>query len=109
MQTYTERPTPALDRARKLITFAEADLALRSKDFVQGQWDAPAACLVHDTVSDLDFEPHFLRRRLESVLFRKEALDHYELTVLVPALRNELALARQGADHAQTVDLLPLV
>lgn len=97
----------AFDRLPTITSFAEAELVLRNRDLMVGM--SPEADPVMDHVLQrLHGDEHFDRRRMESVLFRKELLARYELESLLPALREELAKAlRRNPDSTEVpADLL---
>lgn len=97
----------AFDRLPTVTSFAEAALVLRNRDLMVGM--SPEADPVMDHVLQrLHGDEHFDRRRMESVLFRKELLARYELESLLPALREELekALRRNPGATEVPADLL---
>ena len=56
-------------------------------------------------------EPHSERRKLEGILFGREALKSYEVTILAPVLQsslNDLAIRGRSADGVVRADLVPL-
>lgn len=83
-----------------LTTFDDVVEAFRSRDFVQGGGGRrdSAAMIGHGLLS-LAGRDHFDRRRVESVLFRRPALEHFELGVLAPALEAALASRVQERDN----------
>jgi len=90
-------------------SFADAEAVLRSKDMAMA-FDDAAAPLVHDTLSTLERDRHFERRRLMNVIFRKQALEGYELIVLLASLGKHLNRVRFDQPDAPEprVDLLRL-
>jgi cytochrome P450 len=56
-------------------------------------------------------EPHSERRKLEGILFGKEALKNYEVNILAPVLKSslaELAATNRAANGVVRADLVPL-
>jgi cytochrome P450 len=102
-------PPPYIADMTQLNRFAEVSEVLRSPAFRQGshQESKPffGGCLLL-----LDGREHFDRRRLESVLFSKEALLYYEKTVLQPAIDRSMDEVRRQRDGDGTAigDLVPL-
>jgi cytochrome P450 len=97
----------AFDRLPTSTSFSEAELVLRNRDLMVGM--SPEADPVMDHVLQrLHGDEHFDRRRMESVLFRKELLARYEMESLLPALRQEMerALSLDPESNAVPTDLL---
>lgn len=77
----------------------DADDVFRSKDLINGSTVDETILWQHGTVQALNFAPHFERRRIESGLFRREALAYYESEFAVPALQAELRRVRKHCDN----------
>jgi cytochrome P450 len=91
-------------------SYVEIDEILRSRDFRQGS-HTESKPFFGDTLLLLDGDAHLGRRRLESRLFRRDALDYYETHALVPVVEQMLAEARQNraADGTVRADLVPMM
>jgi cytochrome P450 len=85
----------------RLTSFDDVNEVLRrSADFVQGgHWQADL--FIENTLVQLNGQVHLERRRLESPLFRKEAMAHYETTVLAAAIEREFACIRAETEPGQ--------
>jgi cytochrome P450 len=68
-----------------LETFDEIDEVLRSPKFVQGQ-HRQSLMFLGDTILLIDGDAHFARRRMESELFDRTALQYYESYALRPTI-----------------------
>lgn len=102
-------PPPYIADMTKLDTYDEVAEVLRSRSFRQGSHQESQP-FFEGSLLVLDGIDHFHRRRLESVLFSREALLYYEKTVLQPAIEramDEVARQRDGEGHA-IGDLVPL-
>jgi cytochrome P450 len=100
-------PAPYIRELQQLTSHAECEEVLKSKDFVQGSHQESAA-FFDDSLLVLDGEPHFERRRLESVLFTRAALEHYERQALDPHIDQVIAEAAangRGGDGLVRGDL----
>jgi cytochrome P450 len=109
-------PSGLLESLQQLTSYEDVTFVLRSKDFGIAStipeyggryWNR----LLGGTLSSLDLDDHFERRRLESVLFRREMLRYYETELVGPALHEALgALADQrGEDGLVRADLVRLL
>jgi cytochrome P450 len=100
---------PYIAGMTKLDTYSEISEVLRSKSFRQGSHQESKPFFDRSLLM-LDGPEHFQRRRLESVLFSKEALLYYEKTVLQPAIDRAMAEVSQqrDADGMAIGDLVPL-
>lgn len=90
------QPAPYIAEMQQLTDHAECEEVLKSKDFVQGSHRESAPFFAGSLIM-LDGEPHFERRRMESVLFTKQALEHYERQALDPHI--EQVIAEAAANH----------
>jgi cytochrome P450 len=103
---------PGLLDIALIESFAEADEILKSRDFRQDQQLEPSkAPSLQGNLNSLHGAAHFQRRRVESQLFRRGALTHYEEQILLPELRaalNRLA-QRPRVDGGVRSDDLPLL
>lgn len=100
-------PAPYIRDMQQLTDHAECEEVLKSRDFVQGS-HRESAPFFADSLIMLDGEPHFERRRLESVLFTKAALEHYERQALDPHIDQvvaEAAANNRGPDGVVRGDL----
>ncbi|MEA2661370.1 MAG: hypothetical protein QOH08_942 [Chloroflexota bacterium] len=98
-------------RMTKLTSFAEVDEVFKSKDFAQaGNGHGDSAVIYGHSLISLSGDDHFERRKLESVLFRKESLLKYE-GVLEASLDRALerAVADRSADGVVRADLVKLL
>src|SRR5258706_581096 len=88
---------PGLLDITLISSFAEADEILKSRNFMQDQQLEPSkAPNLQGNLNSLHGGAHFQRRRVESALFRRGSLLHYEEDILVPELR---ATLRRLAQH----------
>jgi cytochrome P450 len=95
----------------KLTSFAEVDEAFKSKDLVQaGNGHGDSAAIYGHSLISLGGDDHFERRKIESILFRKESLQKYE-AVLEASLDEALAaaVAARSADGVVRADLVKLL
>jgi cytochrome P450 len=96
-----------------LERYADVQAAFRSRDFEQGGGGRrDSAPIVGDSLLSLSGDPHFARRRLESVLFRRSELVHYQRDVLLPSLQRTLDACRttqRGPDGIVRTDLTALL
>jgi cytochrome P450 len=103
---------PGLLDITLITSFAEADEILKSRNFMQDQQLEPSkAPNLQGNLNSLHGGAHFQRRRVESALFRRGSLLHYEEDILVPELR---ATLRRLAEHRRPdgkvrADDLPLL
>lgn len=100
-------PAPYIRSMQQLTDHAECEEVLKSKDFIQGSHQESAA-FFDGSLLVLDGEPHFERRRMESALFAKRALEHYERQALDPHIKQVIAEAaanNRGADGVVRGDL----
>lgn len=102
-------PPPYIAGMTQITSYYEVAEVLRSRSFRQGSHQESQPFFA-GSVLVLDGPAHFHRRRLESVLFSKEALLYYEKTVLQPAIDRAMAeVARQRDEDGHAVgDLVPL-
>lgn len=89
---------PALATMTLITSFAEVDEVFRSSDFAPGWGLGANAPFRAHTMTALEGDEHFERRRREAVLFRKEALIAYDQDALVPAIARGLATAAAAPD-----------
>ncbi|MEQ8718931.1 MAG: cytochrome P450 [Acidimicrobiales bacterium] len=104
-------PAPYIRDMQQLTDHAECEEVLKSKDFIQGSHRESAAFFAESLIM-LDGEPHFERRRLESVLFTKAALEHYERRALDPHIDQVIAEAaanNRGDDGVVRGDLCQML
>jgi cytochrome P450 len=90
-----------------LSTFGDIDETLRSPKFVQGQ-HRQSLMFLGDTILLIDGNDHFERRRMESELFDRSALQYYESHALRPVVNrimNGLKADTDGLVHADLVDI----
>jgi len=90
-----------------LTTFNEIDEVLRSPNFVQGQ-HRQSLMFLGDTILLIDGEAHFERRRMESELFDRSALQYYEghsLRPVIDRLMSDIRPDVRGTAHADLVDI----
>lgn len=90
-----------------LSTFGDIDETLRSPKFVQGQ-HRQSLMFLGDTILLIDGNEHFERRRMESELFDRSALQYYESHALRPVVNrimNGLKADTNGVVHADLVDI----
>ena len=90
-----------------LSTFGDIDETLRSPKFVQGQ-HRQSLMFLGDTILLIDGNEHFERRRMESELFDRSALQYYESHALRPVvsqIMNGLKADTDGLVHADLVDI----
>jgi cytochrome P450 len=96
-----------------VASFAEADEILKSRDFRQDSRLEPAkAPSLPGILNLLHGQDHFQRRRVESPIFRRAALERYEEEILVPELRGALTglvARRPPAGAVRAPDLPRLV
>jgi len=90
-----------------LSTFGEIDEVLRSPKFVQGQ-HRQSLMFLGDTILLIDGEAHFERRRMESELFDRSALQYYEGRSLRPVIDRLMADLRYDADGLARADLVDI-
>lgn len=104
-------PAPYLRTMQQLTSYAEVDEVLRSRHFIQGSHRESAAFFARSLLM-IDDDEHFERRRLESALFSKAALEHYEGDALVPHIDAVIAWAaaqQRGPDGIVRADLVPML
>lgn len=90
-----------------LSSFGDIDETLRSPKFVQGQ-HRQSLMFLGDTILLIDGNEHFERRRMESELFDRSALQYYESHALRPVVNrimNGLKADTNGLVHADLVDI----
>lgn len=90
-----------------LSSFGDIDETLRSPKFVQGQ-HRQSLMFLGDTILLIDGNEHFERRRMESELFDRSALQYYESHALRPVVNrimNGLKADTDGVVHADLVDI----
>jgi cytochrome P450 len=95
-----------------LTGFHDVVDVFRSRDFVQGGGGRrDSAPMIGHGLLSLAGRDHFERRRIESVLFRRPALEHFELGVLAPALESALAsrARERGMDGRVRAELFALL
>jgi cytochrome P450 len=94
----------------KITSYRECLEILQSRDFgATGQERAP---FLGDTLLDMNGEAHLERRRIESHLFSKSSLRHYEEHHLGPMVEQTLeglATSSRGADGVVRADLEVLI
>jgi cytochrome P450 len=104
---------PGLLDITLITSFAEADEILKSRNFMQDQQlEHSKAPSLQGNLNSLHGGAHFQRRRVESALFRRGALLHYEEAILVPELRatlQRLARTRRADGKVRAGDLPLLV
>ncbi len=102
---------PAFADMTLVTSFVEVEEIFKSKDFAPGWGQGANAPFRAHTLTALKGGEHFERRRLEAVLFRKEAPADYDTRVLLPAIRRglEACRSRGGADGVVRADLQVLV
>lgn len=96
----------AVAHLQRVYTYAEAAEIVPSTVCQVGpDWLAP---FKPDTVVELNGEAHATRRRIESALFRREALQQFEVGVLEHAMTAHFAslAAGRGADGCVRADLV---
>jgi cytochrome P450 len=96
----------------RVSLFAEVDEIFKSRDFAQaGNGHGDGAVIYGKTLISLSGDDHFERRRLESVLFRKESLLRYETEILEVALTLALeeCVAQRSPDGVVRADLVKLL
>jgi cytochrome P450 len=91
---------PHLDDMIRLTDFDEINEVFQSRDFVQGA-HTDGIELFHGTLLLLDGKEHFNRRRLESRLFSKPKLHHYEWSILQPSITRCLRAVRDAHPAAR--------
>jgi cytochrome P450 len=97
-------PRPGLLDITLITSFAEADEVLKSRNFMQDQLLEPSkAPALQGNLNSLQGAPHFRRRRVESALFRRPSLIHYEDDILIPELRQALRRLAENAGSARPV------
>jgi cytochrome P450 len=107
--TLDPRAGPPVSEMTWLSAYQDVDEAFRSRDFVQGGGGRrDSAPFSGDGLLSLSGDDHFERRRIESVLFRRATLRHYEVDVLAPALAAALdaCASRRDRDGAVRTELL---
>src|ERR1700733_9363850 len=91
----------------RIVTFADVNEVLRrAADLTQGgHWQADL--FIENTLVQLDGQAHMERRRVESPLFRTEAMAYYETTDLTGAIEREFACIRaeNQPGHPMRADL----
>jgi cytochrome P450 len=90
-----------------LSTFGDIDETLRSPKFVQGQ-HRQSLMFLGDTILLIDGNEHFERRRMESELFDRSALQYYESHALRPVVNRIMSGLKADTDglvHADLVDI----
>ena len=90
-----------------LSTFGDIDETLRSPKFVQGQ-HRQSLMFLGDTILLIDGNEHFERRRMESELFDRSALQYYESHALRPVVNQIMSGLKADTDglvHADLVDI----
>jgi cytochrome P450 len=79
--------------------YRDVDEVFRSRDFVQGGGGRrDSAPFAGHGVLSLSGDEHYERRRIESVLFRRATLRHYETAVLAPAMTAALRSCAERRD-----------
>ena len=105
-----------LERLRVIDDYDDVNFVLRSGDFeitsplpeFGGRyWNR----LLGGTLAGLDGDQHYQRRRLESVLFRRDTLSHYEADLVRPAVlaKLESLRAQRDPDGRVRADLVRLL
>ncbi|MDG1846647.1 MAG: hypothetical protein P8J01_09685, partial [Acidimicrobiales bacterium] len=104
------QPPPYVADMRQFVDFVTVDEILRSKDFRQGSHQE-SQLFFGESLITIDHHAHFERRRLEAPLFRKEALQYYEVEELLPLITRSLEECKQnrGEDGLVRADLCLLV
>src|SRR4051812_43644420 len=99
---------PRLQGTQRVCAFHDVDAVLKSKQFDAVQYGETAP-LIGGTVLTLRGEEDINRRRLEQALFSRDALQRYELELLVPVISDCMRTLERGADGVVRVDLVRLV
>ncbi len=109
---YTEfEAPPYVASMRRIDGYEEIDEILRSRDFVQGSHQESRG-FFGDSLLLLDGPTHRKRRRMESQLFTKAALEHYEQVALASVVEEEmqrLGASGRGSDGLVRADIAPRV
>lgn len=98
---------PYIDQMEKFETFSDCDEILKSKRFLQGS-HRESAVFIGDSLIVQDGDAHFERRRMESALFTRSALEYYETETLAPHVEQVLdatAARGRGRDGIVRTDL----
>ncbi len=90
--------------------FWEAEEIVKSPAFHAGRMETESLPFRGDTIIELDGEEHLPRRRLESQLFARAALRHYEAQVLDQSIQRCLRdlAAQRGPDGVVRANLVEL-
>ena len=102
---------PYIAEMVQLVTFSECDEVLKSRKFAQGS-HRESSVFIGDSLIVLDGDAHFDRRRMESALFTRNALEYYESKTLAPHVQEVMgAAAARGrrAEEQVAADLVPIV
>jgi cytochrome P450 len=109
MRTTTRRVSP--DEMEAVTSYGEVEEILRSSDFGPSLHEGDSAPLIGGNILGLVGEEHAVRRCLESPLFLRPALTHYERDVMLGSLRSALtraAATSRGTDGRVRADLVNL-
>ena len=100
---------PYLEPFQKLRTFAEIEEVMKSPDFIQAA-HRESTDFFGDSILLIDGEAHLPRRRLESPLFARVALESYERTALHSVIDQVMAevSANRDADGKVRADVVVL-
>lgn len=91
------QPAPYIQDMKQLTEHGICEHVLKSRGFMQGSHRESKA-FFEGSLLLLDGEDHFERRRLESVLFTKAALESYEREALDPHIRQVIAETANSRD-----------
>ncbi len=105
---------PTLMEGRtKIEDYADILEILKSSSFAMVRGIEPPSSreLMKLTLATLDGQEHFRRRRVESNIFRNDALTYFEQHALRPIMRSVLGrmIADADADRVVRADLVPLM
>jgi cytochrome P450 len=97
----------------KIEDYADILEILKSSSFAMVRGIEPPSSreLMKLTLATLDGQDHFRRRRIESNIFRNDALTYFEQHALRPIMRSALGrmIADADADRIVRADLVPLM
>ena len=99
---------PSIEAMPKIRSYDEVDSILRSRDFEQGQFETESWPFRGESLIELDGHQHFERRRLQSALFSRAALFHYEQKILSPAVDRCIHDLVTEPDGSASADLVAL-
>ena len=99
---------PSIETMPKIRRFEEVEAILKSPDFEQGRFETESWPFRGESLIELDGRQHFERRRLQSGLFSKAALFHYEREILNPAVDRCIHDSVTEPDGIASADLVAL-